>query len=110
MPKKGLRTRKNHLVFFLSCCGSILILVLALINIKTFFLPKKVFRDLGVYQKQKNFWEEIVSKHPNYLDGWLELANTNLLLENSEEAKMSFEKAREISPNSEKVAIFQKKL
>ncbi|MCH7730354.1 tetratricopeptide repeat protein [Patescibacteria group bacterium] len=110
MPKKGLKKRKNDLVFFLSCCGAILILLLALINMGTFFLPKKVYRDLEVYQEQKSFWQEIVSKHPNYLDGWLELANINLLLDDLEEAKRAFEKAREINPNSEKVAILKKKL
>ena len=110
MPKKGPRQRKNDLLFFLSCCGASLILFLAVTNISTFFLPKKVYNDLEVYQEQKNFWQEVVSKHPNYLDGWLELANINLVLDDSEEARKAFEKAREINPNSEKITILKNKL
>jgi len=100
MPKKRPEKRKNDLVFFLSCCGAGLILFLAAANINTFFLPKKVFKDLEGYQEQKNFWQEVVSKHPNYLDGWLELTNINLVLDDLEEARKAFEKAREQGSNT----------
>ena len=55
-------------VFFL------FVLLLTAVNINTFLKPKEV-EVLGIQTQNEDivFWEEFLSKHPNYIPGWIEL-------------------------------------
>lgn len=61
-------------------------------------------------REQKIYWKEFLAENPTYLDGLIELANIELKLGNLEEARLSFEKAKGIGPNSSKVKDLEEAL
>lgn len=60
--------------------------------------------------QKKFFWEDFLKENPTYLQGWIELAKTQVQLENPSAARKAFEKAIEIDPNSELVNEAEKSL
>lgn len=108
--KKSKRIKlKKQFVFLCSCCAVILILLISAFNFESFLTNQKVLGAQSVsseqqlLQEQKIFWEEFVAENPTYLDGWIELTEINLELEDTEAAKFSLKTAEEINPNSSKV-------
>lgn len=88
--------------------GSVLLLILSVINI-TYLSNSGDNRVLGlktvtdsslVLLQERFFWEGLLTKHPTYLSGWIELTKIEVQLENLKAAKIALEKAREIDPNS----------
>ena len=102
---------KNPAIFLCSCCAVIFLLFIAGFNFEKFLASQR--RVLGIetqnqiyeqelLKEQKIYWENFLAENPTYFDGWIELANIDLKLGNLEEAKLSFEKAKTINPNSSK--------
>lgn len=91
---------------------------LILTNITTFFESKKVLgiattqaqESAPTFEYEKKYWLDIVSKHPTYRDGYLELAQIEIDLGNKEKAALYIQKARMIDPNSSIIARFEEKL
>lgn len=108
-PKKAKKKAylKRNFVFFCSCCAAAIVLLLSGLNLKSFSYTQV----LGVQDESQNesqlqeifFWENLLSKSPTYFDGWVELSYLMLSLENKEAATLTFNKASEINPNSEKL-------
>lgn len=64
------------------------ILLLTSINIHNSLLPKKVLgvkTQSNIAQSNEEFWNDFVSRHPEYIPGWIELGRSD--------------KAKEIDPN-----------
>ena len=47
------------------------------------------------------FWQDFLSKQPNYLPGWIELYKLEIENNNYEDAIKSFEKIKTLAPNLE---------
>jgi hypothetical protein len=67
----------------------LIILVLTAININNYLKPKQI-KILGAETKndndtEKTFWQNLLTKNPNYIPGWIEIGQEN--------------KAYEIDPN-----------
>lgn len=102
--KESKKVRVSPASLLTFCLISILILTFSIFNLKTFFLPRKVTQDINIYFEQEKFWKSVVGRYPDYIDGWLELANINLKLNDLDEARTAYQKALAINPNSEKIA------
>ena len=102
---------KKQLLFLCSCCAVVLLLFVASFNLENFLAGKRVLGtetqnqiyEQELLKQQKLYWEEFLAENPTYLDGWIELANIELKLGKTEEAKLSLDKAKAIGPNSSKV-------
>jgi cytochrome c-type biogenesis protein CcmH/NrfG len=105
--KKCIRNLKKELLYLCSCCSLIILLFLASFNIESFLSRAQV---LGAQTQkgstlvgQARYWEDFLSKNPTYLDGWLELAQIEYELGNTNYALGALNSARAINPNSPKV-------
>lgn len=56
------------------------------------------------------FWQKIVTKNPNYIDGWIEVSRISLLLGDKTYSKIALDKAISIDPNSPKIIQAQKEV
>jgi len=76
---------KKDLDFLLFATLSVLILLLSIFNLQN--INKKTSKEIVVLGAETNnlFWEDIMFKHPTYIDGWIELNR--------------MDKVREIDPN-----------
>ena len=109
---------KKQLIFLCSCCAVVLLLFVAGANLENFLDSKRVLGlktqnqkyEQQLLKEQKLYWENFLAKNPTYLDGWIELANIELALGNPEEAQLSLEQAKTISPNSSSVKALQEVL
>ena len=114
--KRG--TFKKQLIFLCSCCAVVLLLFVASFNLENFLAGKRVLGiktqnqiyEQELLKEQKLYWEEFLAENPTYLDGWIELANIELKLGKTEEAKLSLDKAKAIGPNSSKVKDLEEAL
>ena len=106
---------KKQLIFLCSCCAVIFLLFITGFNFENFLAGKRVLGiktqnqryEQELLKEQKIYWKDFLTENPTYLDGWIELANIELKLENLEEAKLSLDKAKAIDPNSSKVKILE---
>ena len=109
---------KKQLLFLCSCCAVVLLLFVASFNLENFLAGKRVLGtetqnqiyEQELLKEQKLYWEEFLAENPTYLDGWIELANIELKLGKTEEAKLSLDKAKAIGPNSSKVKVLEEAL
>ena len=82
--KRVNRTSKQLLLYLFV----ILLLLLSSVNIKNFFTPRKILGaeiEGGVESGKEEFWNELLSKNPNYIPGWIELGR--------------YDRVEEIDPN-----------
>ena len=110
MPVYTKTARKKFASIFFTYFAVCILLVLSVFNLKLYFrtnqevssqvLGEKSDRE----EKDKLFWQEFVSANPTYQEGWVMLTKVNLELGNLEEAKVAFEKARTINPNSDEIS------
>lgn len=71
----------NRLVFYLTL-AILIVLFLSAINIRSFLTPLKT-EVLGAETQENDrvFWQDLVSKNPQYIPGWLELERNDKMLE-----------------------------
>jgi hypothetical protein len=65
--------------------AALFILLLASSNIESYLSPKKVLGTETSENSNEVFWQDFLTKNPNYLPGWLELGRVD--------------KVKEIDPN-----------
>lgn len=114
MPKKSVQANsKNHLFYFLTALGVILILILAGANIAN-FNDQRQTKVLGIQDnfesekiKELIFWEEFLSKNPDYRDGWIEIARLSYELGDKDYSVGALKTAKGIDPNSEKILTLE---
>lgn len=117
--KKNPRRRVNlrgEIMYLCSCCAMVVVLSLAGLNLNQYLSTSNVLGTStasgeGQYRaliEEKLYWEEFLRTTPDYLDGWIELTNLNLNLNDRAAAYDSLNKAREIDPNSLKLGPFEK--
>ena len=110
MPAKTKRRGGKQSLVFFTYTAICILLGLSTLNINYYLKnkgnssPQVLGEKTEQLNQDKEFWLEFVSHNPNYLDGWIVLAEVNLRLGNLEEAKADLEKARVINPNSEKIS------
>lgn len=79
MPAKHSNSNKKFI--FLSI-ALLVLLLLASLNIKNYYLPKTV---LGINTQEvlsnNDFWNEYLKSNPNYVPGWLEIGRIDKALE-----------------------------
>ncbi len=109
-PKKAKKKAnlRSNFVFFCSCCAAAIVLFLSGINLQSFAYTQV----LGAQDEAQAespllevaYWESLLEKSPTYFDGWVELSYLLISLGNKEAAAVTFNKAVEINPNSEKIS------
>ncbi len=79
MPTKHSNINKRFFYFSISI---VILLLLSLLNIRNYFLPKAV---LGIKTQAKSlneeFWNEYLKNNPNYVPGWLEIGRVDKALQ-----------------------------
>ena len=101
--------RKKDIFFLLLCLGVFSLLLLALVNLRSYFLSKQV---LGAttntalienekLTKQQYHWETFLQTNPGYLEGWMELNRIYLALGKWDKASEALNKALQINPNTQ---------
>lgn len=98
--------------------GVLVLLILTGFNIALFLRPesksvlsiKTITNSRQVLLQEKLFWERLLTSHPTYFTGWIELTKVEIQLENIEAAKIALIKAREINPNLEEVTMLSEVL
>ena len=108
-PKKAKKRDhlKRNLVFFCSCCAAAIVLFLSGLNLKSLSYTKVLgAEDVTPNQspsEEVSFWENFLAKSPTYFDGWIELSHLMISLGNEGAAEVTFNKAQDINPNSDKL-------
>ncbi len=72
----------NELIYLLGITASVLILLLSLFNLQ--HSSKKNVEVLGT-SIESTYWEDLLTKYPTYIDGWVEIGR--------------MDKVKEIDPN-----------
>lgn len=97
--------RKEILIFFY-IAGFVFIILLTMINIQNLYKPQSITVlgasteiDHSQLNESKKYWEELVTKHPTYYEGWMELYKIHLTLGDYKQAQNSYEIARRIDFN-----------
>lgn len=81
---------------------SLLLLIYASVTIWDFFLLKEREKNITAQlNEQRDHWENVIGKYPDYRDGYYQLAILEYNLGNKEKAKNYLEKAFEIDANFE---------
>lgn len=105
MPKK---TAKEDLLFLISSIIIVSLLLLTAFNLKMFGQNQRKVLGAQIAQeeleKEKTFWEKMVSENPTYIDGWLELSKILYLLGDKDYSMGAYNTARSINPNSKKLS------
>ena len=110
MPAQIKAKRNKQSILFFTYITVCVLLGLSIFNLQLYFnkknvsLPQVLGERSDQLNEDKRFWQEFVSDNPTYLDGWVMLTKVNLELGNLEEAKVAFEKARTINPNSDEIS------
>ena len=99
----------NYLLIY---CSVIVILALSIFNIFLYLaIPSNSILGNNTEANlennlthEKTFWINFLEKNPGYFQGWIELTKINLKLNKPDEALGTFQKAREINPNSETIS------
>ena len=116
-PKKFAKKKiglQSEIVYLCSCCAAIILLTLAGLNLDQFLVKNHVLgattdsqRSYENLIRERAYWQDFLKETPRYIDGWLELAQINLDMNDKLAAKESYNKAHEIDPISIKLAPFK---
>ena len=83
--------------------GAVAIILLSIANVVVAHRPtqqREVLAAVDPWEKEIEFWNEVVRLHPTYRDGYIELAELYLEKDLTAAAKQAIEKAIEIDPLS----------
>ena|SRR5260221_10809291 len=116
--KKKLKAKVNHsfkkyFIHYVYCLLIILLLSVASININHYIESQKVLGDkidATSFLEEKTYWEAVVEKNPNYIDGYLQLAKVNVEIGNKNDAQNMIIKALELDPNNSRITSVQEEL
>lgn len=106
MPKAASKKKTNSkevVHYFFSSIFVIFILFLSFANLEVRQLNNQILGakiDYSEIEKEKAYWEDLVSRHPSYKDGWLELAKIAAFLGETDYAQGALNTAFQIDPNS----------
>lgn len=79
MPAKHSNSNKQLILISIAL---LVLLILASLNIKNYYLPKTV---LGISVQEEisdnEFWNEYLKNNPNYVPGWLEIGRIDKAVE-----------------------------
>ncbi len=105
----------SKIIFYYSCCCLIIsLLFLVGENLHSYLFGTDVLgaeistQKSNELNKEKIYWENIVSQNPSYLPGYIELVNISLEVGDRNSAIINLIKARQINPNSEEVKSLEK--
>jgi hypothetical protein len=82
MSAKGVNNIAIELFLYVA---ALFVLLLASANIESYLSPKKVLGAETQINSNESFWNDFLSKNPDYIPGWIEIGR--------------YDKAREIDPN-----------
>lgn len=101
----------------LPICGVTIIIALSLFNLAFYSIEEN--KSAGIRMEtntksfllsQRGFWVEFLEENPSYLPGWIELAKTEVQLENIKSARQALIEAKNIDPNSDILIEAQRQL
>ena len=98
--------KRKEILSFFYIAGVVFIILLTMINIQNLYKPQSITVlgastevDHNELNEFKKYWEELVTKHPTYYEGWMELYKIHLTLGDYKQAQNSYEIARRIDFN-----------
>lgn len=117
MKKKSAKkiTKKNNLkreFFFLcACCATIFLLFITSFNVNQVLFGKQVLgsqtqiknEEIKVIKQEINNWEGFLKENPTYFNGWIKLVDLKLQVGDLNGAKIAYQKALQIDPNSSEI-------
>lgn len=113
MPKPQQRqiiVSKTSVMFI---CFIVVLLTLSFFNLSLFLNHKgkivPIFEKID-YSQKILFWQSFLESHPDYFDGWMEIARLQLKSGNIEEAEAALFKAQLIKPNSPDINLLENEL
>jgi hypothetical protein len=119
MPKKTKVAVLHNRFYVFSIISSILLLSLSLFGLNESFINEEQ-TILGVrtevnaanntLEQKELFWQNLVEIYPQYQQGWIEIAKISMVTNNADQLKMAIIKLREINPNLNEIAKYEKVL
>lgn len=101
---------KYFLVSFISTFISVAILMQGIDLTKHIRELQGIRSEREQVVREITYWEDVVSKHQDYRDGYLKLALLEYRLGNTQKAKAYIEKSLSIDPNHKPALDFRRKL
>ncbi|KKQ95211.1 MAG: hypothetical protein UV74_C0001G0116 [Candidatus Woesebacteria bacterium GW2011_GWB1_43_14] len=95
----------NHHLFAITF--AVLIIALSVGNAATLLNKQTGAETYSLLTDELNYWKRVVYTHPDYRDGYLEIAKIEMALGNTNEAENYLKIAEIENPNSEKVKNFE---
>jgi hypothetical protein len=92
-------------------CFSILILLLAILNLIVYSSPRKtnvVYAKDNTPLVQAYYLKGLLKSHPDYREGWVSLAKLEYTIGNMDEVQFAIDKVYEIDPNYKGLTELQK--
>lgn len=93
---------------YICLCG--ILITITVVNINIYLNKKKVLGTSIDLDKEKFFWETVITQSPNYKDAYIEIGSIYEDQGNREKADEYFKKAIKINPNSQETFEIIKKL
>lgn len=85
--------------------GGAAVVLISIANVVVAHRPvqqQEVLAAVDPWEKEVEFWQEVVRLHPTYRDGYIELSELYLEKDLKEAAKQAIDKAMEIDPLSDR--------
>ena len=116
MAKNKTKNKNNNYLqkkqTILLACFFFLLTALSILNLSIYLntKPSEVWINDSNVDQQIYLWKSFMNVHPNYFQGWVELANLEISKGDHKEAQFAFLNAWKINPNSEEIALLETKL
>ncbi len=103
---------KQNTIYLVSGLFVLIVMLISLLNVKSIFTKPKmeVLGATDTVKEEIMFWEGFLKESPTYMAGWVELTKLEIERGNIDAARLYFDKAQTINPNSEILEDLKKKL
>ncbi len=104
---------KKYFIHYAYCLAIISLLILTGVNINKYIENQKVLGakiDISPLQEEKNYWENLITDHPTFVDAYLQLAKVEVEIGDKEKAINLIKKALTLDPNETKIIEVQEEL
>lgn len=94
---------KQKTVYLISGLFVFIVMLISLLNVNSIFTKPKmeVLGATDTVKEEIMFWEGFLKENPTYMTGWVELTKLEIERGNFDAARLYFDRAQTIDPNSE---------
>lgn len=106
--KKQSAPKKNNSKYLI-LASLTLLLVLSVFNL-SFYLnlkPNVIYAKIDNTDKRIGFWNTFLEYHPDYFEGWIEVAKMEYKRGNLESANIALSNAKNLNPNSPEIIALE---